>query len=86
MKTPYQPKKPNALAAKGKDKNSRKQLKQDSKKYLFLLRFCQFSSKHELHSCTWFKRGTHHFNTWGPKMSNNIEYDSSAGVHHDYAI
>jgi hypothetical protein len=40
------------LAAKGKDKKSRKQLKQvfKKKKYFFLLRFYQFSSKHELHS------------------------------------
>jgi len=48
------------LAAKGKDKESRKQLKQGLKKYFFLLRFCQFSSKHELHSYTRFKTGIHH--------------------------
>jgi hypothetical protein len=57
------------LAAKGEDKKSRKQLKQGfEKKYFFLLRFCQFSSKHELHSYTRFKTGIHRLQHMGSKI------------------
>jgi hypothetical protein len=38
------------------------------KKYFFLLCFCQFSSKHELHSYTQFKTGIHHLQHVGSKI------------------
>jgi hypothetical protein len=63
------------LAAKGKDKESRKQLKQGSKKNIsFFSAFCQFSSKHELHSYTRFKTGIHHLQHLG----SNIEQQQKA--------
>jgi hypothetical protein len=73
MKTPYQPKKHDTFGSKGEDKKSRKQLKQGSKKYFFLLRFCQFSIKHMSYTPALGSKGVHTiFSTWGPKMSNNI--------------
>jgi hypothetical protein len=55
------------LAAKGKDKESRKQLKQVFEKKYFFLYFCQSSSKHELNSYTWFKKGIHRLQHVGSK-------------------
>jgi hypothetical protein len=69
MKTPYQPKKKNLmlLAIKGRVRRVENSLNRVKKKYFFLPRFCQFSIKHELHSCTWFKKGTHHLHHVGSK-------------------
>jgi len=55
------------LAAMGKDKESRKQLKQGFEKKYFFLCFCQSSSKHELNSYTQFKRGIHRLQHVGSK-------------------
>ena len=62
------------LAAKGKDKESRKQLKQGFKKKYFFLYFCQSSSKHELNLTLGSKEVYIISSTWGPKMSNNTWY------------
>jgi hypothetical protein len=60
------------LVVKGKDKKSRKQLKQGFKKtkYFFMC-FYQSSGEYERNSYTLFKRGIHRPQPWGPKLSNN---------------
>jgi hypothetical protein len=68
MKTPGQPKQ-TWWFWKGKDKKSRKQLKQGLKKtkYFFLC-FCQSSGEYELNSYTLFKRGIHRLQQVGSKI------------------
>jgi hypothetical protein len=65
------------LVVKGKDKKSRKQLKQGFKKtkYFFLC-FCQSSGEYELNSYTLCSKEVYTVSsTWGPKLSNNRVHD-----------
>jgi len=62
------------LAAKGKDKESRKQLKQGFEKKIYIyfsLHFCQFSSNMSYTLALGLKEVYIVSSTWGPKMSNN---------------
>ena len=62
------------LAAKGKDKESRKQLKQGFEKYIYIyfsLFFVNFSANMSYTLALGSKEVYIVSSTWGPKMSNN---------------
>jgi hypothetical protein len=67
MKIPNQSKKPDDFGSKEGGYREYKTVQTGFEKHFFLLYFCQSSSKHELNSCTRFKRGTHHLHHVGAK-------------------